>query len=137
MNREYLNFFLQRADSGMVINLSQKILDEHAVQLIQKPVAQTLHLPINDPVVCSRFYGGEILVTSAIVKVNDCKGWAMGMDAEEDMVYHIAVLDGAWAADVERPAIGRLAEMGQNAHQNDCQQEAGRVNTTRVAFDLM
>lgn len=137
MNREYLNFYLQQADSGSVVTLSKKIRAEHAVQVIQKPIAQTLLLPVHDPVVSGRFYGGEILVTSAIVKVNDCKGWAMGMDSEEDIVCHIAILDGAWAADIERLAIGMLAEQGQKSHQKDCRQEAAQVDTTRVAFDLM
>ncbi|MBU1138898.1 MAG: phosphonate C-P lyase system protein PhnG [Proteobacteria bacterium] len=137
MNREELNFYLQQADLRGVADLSHRIEAEQQVLLIQKPMAQTLLLPVQDPVASGSFYGGEILVTSVIVRVNGCDGWAMVMDEEEDLAFHIAVLDGAWAAGLERSAIEQLAWQGRVGHEQRCREQAAEIDKTRVSFDLM
>lgn len=137
MHREELNFYLQQADQGMITDLSRRIQAEQEVFLIQKPMAQTLLLPVHDPVVSGSFYGGEVLVTSVLVRVNDCEGWAMVMDEEDDLAFDIAVLDGAWAAGIERIAIELLAGQGRDGHEQKCREQAAEIDRTRVSFDLM
>ncbi len=137
MNREDLNFYLQQTEPEQIIKLSTKIQAQHNVETLQRPVAQTLLLPVNDPVNHGKFYGGEILVVSVIVRVNQCEGWAMTMDTEQDTVFHMAVLDGAWASGIEQRAIAELVRSGKNNHHNRCCKEAAEVNATRVNFDLM
>lgn len=137
MQRELLNFALQQVDRTLLAELSHRIQAEHQVRLIQKPTAQTLLLPVHDPVVNGTFFGGEVLVTSVIVRVNECEGWSMVMDEDGELAIHVAVLDGAWAAEVERGAVEELAMLGQQSHEQHCRRQAGEVAKTRVSFDLM
>lgn len=137
MNREDLNFYLQQVDSDAVFSLGQKIKWCAEVQIVQQPTEQTLMLPVADPVNQGSFYGGEALVTSAIVRVNKSEGWAMVMDRQEGLALNIAILDGAYAAGVEEKAIVFLAKKGKEIHEKNIKKVEKQVAATRVSFDLL
>jgi len=82
MQREALNFLLQKADFSALRELYKKIKKEHEIVVLQSPTQQTLLQPIHDPISQGEFYGGEILVTTTVVTVGNQsnKGWAMVMD---------------------------------------------------------
>ncbi|MCF8056390.1 MAG: phosphonate C-P lyase system protein PhnG [Desulfocapsa sp.] len=137
MNREELNFFLQQVDSDALFALVQKVQCCSEVQVIQQSTEQTLMLPVTDPVTQGTFYGGEVLVNSAIVRVNTVEGWAMVLDQHPTRALHIAILDGAYAAEVEKEAIVDLAGKGQKLHGQMNKDVDRQVASTRVSFDLM
>lgn len=137
MEREDLNFYLQQADPLALQELCQKVRERTAVTVLQEPTLQTLLLPVADPVSRGAFYAGEVLVTSAIVQVAGSKGWAMVIDEALELAGRIAILDAAFAADIERPAIARLAHDGRVRHAEKTRSLASQVAATRVSFDLM
>lgn len=137
MKREDLNFFLQKAPDGEVYSLCQKIEEVAEVKLIQKPTPQTLLVPVQDPVNNGRFYGGEVLVTSAIVQVNNQRGWAMVMDEDFELSRSVATLDGAFAAGVRKNEIIDLALQGEEILRQEKEIKGEQVEDTRVSFDLM
>ena len=137
MKREDLNFYLQHADLAEVQTISQRIRNMARVELIQQATPQTLMLPVSDPVNRGLFYGGEVLVTSVIVQVNGVNGWAMVMDEGEDLAFDLAVLDGGYAAGIEREEIEDLVGRARGNYAAEMAQIAADVAATRVSFDLM
>jgi len=137
MNREELNFLLQQVEPEKISSLCQQVRKQTDIQIIQQPTEQTLMLPITDPVNQGLFFGGEVLVTSAIVRVNGFDGWSMVLDEYPDLARNIAVLDGAYAANIEQKGIRYLAAQGRKRHEQDLSDTASQVGATRVSFDLM
>lgn len=137
MKRENHNFFLQQAEQDQIYALCQQIKCRADVQVIQRPTAQTLMLPVEDPVNRGSFYGGEVLVSSAIARVNDVDGWAMVMDENPVSALSLAILDAAWAAGVEKKSIGKLVHQGEKRHKQIIKKNETDIRATRVSFDLM
>ncbi len=137
MERESLNFYLQQAEPETLGEVCRNVEKQAVVTLLQEPTVQTLMLPVDDPVNGGGFYAGEVLVTSAIVQVGDSKGWAMVMDENPELATRVAILDAAFAADIERAAITTLVENGRKGYQQRTRTLASQVAATRVSFDLM
>lgn len=137
MKRQYLNFFLQAAPAQELETLCKQIHQEHSVETLQKPTSQTLLLPVSDPINQGSFISGELLVTSAIVKINSENGWAMVMDDQPEKALRIATLDGAFAAGKYVDQILLLALKGKANLELEDEQTNRKVNSTRVAFDLL
>lgn len=137
MEREQLNFFLQQADGAKLAALRGKIEAEAEVELVRKPTAQTLLVPVDDPINGGSFIGGEVLVTSAIVHVNAVAGWAMVMDDMPDLAISVAMLDAAFAAGIRIDEIVLLALRGKDLYEQKNSERNNRVKSTKVAFDLL
>ncbi len=137
MEREELNFFLQQADPDELLALCQKIEGRATVVKVKKPTPQTLLVPVTDPVNGGTFYGGEVLVTSALVQVNGVNGWSMVMDDNPELAQLVAVLDAALAAGIDEEEIVALAGRGQAIWTGRAAEEAAAVRATRVAFELL
>lgn len=137
MEREQLNFYLQQVDGSELFSLRNRIEHDAKVELIQKPVSQTLLVPVKDPINRGSFYSGEVLVSSAIVQVNSINGWSMVMDDDPELAVTIAVLDGAFSADVRKDEIIELARQGMEQIQARETEQNARINATRVNFDLL
>ncbi len=137
INREELNHFLQHTDSTDLKELVDKVICKHQIELIQKPSPQTLLVPVHDPVSNTEFYAGEVLVTAALVTVEKENGWGMAMDDNSELALQLAILDGAWAAQLYLSEIRELAKDGKRnlMLSQDCEQEM--VAETRVSFDLL
>ena len=137
MEREDLNFYLQKVPEPELVALCDKIALESRVIHIQKPTQQTLLIPVKDPITGGKFISGEALVTSAIVQVNGVNGWSMVMDQNSEIARAIATLDGAFSADIYTEQIVGLAGKGKNALEEELAVENSKVEDTRVSFDLL
>lgn len=137
MEREHLNFYLQQADGTELAALCTRIEAEAEVELLRKPTAQTLLVPVHDPVNGGSFIGGEVLVTSAIVQVNAVGGWAMVMDDNPTLAVSVATLDAAFAAGIRIDEIVLLALRSKDLHDRKVSARNSRVRGTKVAFDLL
>jgi alpha-D-ribose 1-methylphosphonate 5-triphosphate synthase subunit PhnG len=137
MEREQLNYYLQHAGLDELLVL-QKHIEEHAnVELIQKPIAQTLLVPVRDPINQGSFISGEVLTTSAIVQVSEVNGWSMVLDQNHELAVAVAIMDGAFAAGIDKDEIIALARRGKENIEKEHAQLNARVKATRVAFDLL
>jgi alpha-D-ribose 1-methylphosphonate 5-triphosphate synthase subunit PhnG len=137
MEREEINFFLQHADLDDLAALCRKIEGLARVLEVKKPTPQTLLVPVTDPVNGGTFYGGEVLVTSALVQVDGANGWSMVMDDNPELAYLVAVLDAAIAAGIALGEIYALAGRGQAVWTARAEQDTAAVRATRVAFELL
>lgn len=137
MEREQLNYCLQQAAEDEIFALHRRVEEQATVELIQKPVAQTLLVPVRDPINSGSFISGEVLTTSAIVQVNKVNGWAMVMDVNNELAIALAVLDGAFAAEILKEQVVALARQGEAAVEHQRAELNAKVKATRVAFDLL
>lgn len=137
MEREQLNYYLQHTDGKDIDSIQISIEEQATVELIQKPTAQTLLVPVQDPITGGTFYGGEVLVTSAIAKVDGINGWAMVLDDTPQRAVSIAVLDAAFAAGILQQEIIALGLQGKEKLDQEQSKLNGNVQATRVAFDLL
>lgn len=137
--REELNFILQRADKKELRKLYKQIKEENVVKILLAPVQQTLLQPIFDPISKGEFYGGEILVTTAIVSIGSkgSKGWAMVQDDNEKVSLHIAVCDAAFGAGYFTKEIENLVKETKKTMQINQKFINQKINATKVSFDLM
>ncbi|MDD3506745.1 MAG: phosphonate C-P lyase system protein PhnG [Sulfurimonas sp.] len=140
MQREDLNYILQKAEFNALEELYNKIKNELSIVVLQSPVQQTLLQPIYDPINKGEFYGGELLVTTTIIQVgNDAssRGWAMVQDDNEKLSLYIAVCDGCFGAGFFVNEIETLAAKTVQNIQKMQKERNKKVNATKVNFDLM
>lgn len=137
IQREDLNYYLQKASAISRNKLCRNIETAARVTTIQQPTVQTLMLPISDPIDHGSFYCGEVLVTSAIMRVNTTNGWAMIMDEEPDIARQVAMLDAAFAANIMRSEILGLVGEGKLNYERETCRMAAKTKKTKVSFDLM
>ncbi len=137
MEREQLIYYLQNVAREDLTHLQQRIENQARVELIQKPVSQTLLVPVRDPINEGSFISGEVLVTSAIVQVDGTNGWGMVMDDNQDLAITVAIMDGAFAAGVCREQVVELAMSGRQNVEKEHASLNAQVQTTKVSFDLL
>lgn len=137
MEREQLNYYLQHVALDDLLALQQRIEEQTNVELIQKPIAQTLLVPVRDPINEGSFISGEMLTTSAIVQVNKVNGWSMVMDVNHELAVAVAIMDGAFAAEIYQEEVVVLARRGKEKIEEEHAQLNARVKATKVAFDLL
>lgn len=137
MNREELNFFIQKSPFMERNELRVQIEKQATVALIQKPSPQTLLVPVKDPINGGEFLGGEVLVTSSIVQVDGVNGWAMVMDDNPELAQTVAIIDGAYAAGIFVDAIQALCQKGRQYVLDEKEKERLDVTGTKVEFDLL
>lgn len=137
MEREQINEKLQYLSLDELSELCRTIEDNARVEHIQKPTPQTMLLPVDDPITGGSFYSGEILVTSAITRVNGCNGWSMVLDDNAGRAESIAIIDAAFAAGLYQAEIATLVEQGNLRKRDADTRERLQTEATRVAFDLL
>ncbi len=137
ISREDINDLLQELEATDLAPVVDQIQKKAEIRILQNPTQQTLMVPVGDPVSNTDFYCGEVLTTSAVVQVEGHNGWAMVLDNKPDLTLAIAILDGAWAADLHKDSIRRLilAATVKRVRQQEQQAKAGQATT--VHFDLM
>lgn len=137
MEREQLNFYLQQVSQNDLDHLCSRIKNIATIEVIQKPTSQTLMVPVKDPINNGSFFGGEVLVTSAIVRVNYSNGWSMVLDENGNKALSIAILDGAYSGNLLKEEVVQLALVGRSSIENVRAERNARVHSTKVSFDLL
>jgi alpha-D-ribose 1-methylphosphonate 5-triphosphate synthase subunit PhnG len=137
MNREDLNFMLQKANFENLKNLYEKISKTYEIKVLQAPVEQTLLIPIKDPISGGEFYAGEVLTTTSIVQVDSHKGWAMVQDFNEELSLYISVCDACFGAGYFIDEIESLVKETLENLEKFQKEMNKKINSTRVSFDLM
>ena len=84
------------------------------------------------------FNVGEVLVTSAEVRVEDTIGYSMIMETDEQKALDCAFLMGIYEAGLpQRKEIESLADKIESNITRQLQEEREVVNSTRVNFEVM
>lgn len=137
MEREQINETLQYLPLDELTEFCRTVAGRALIEHVRKPTPQTMLLPVTDPITGGAFYGGEILVTSAISRVNGHNGWSMVLDDRPELAEAIALIDGAFAAGLYLTEIAELVLRGQSLKNIADTEERAKTESTRVVFDLL
>ncbi len=138
IQREDLNYILQKAKVKKLKEIYTKIDKQLGVTVLSQPSSQTLLIPVKDPISGGEFYAGEVLVTSTIVEVDKNKGWSMVQDENEKLSLYIATFDAVFDNEEEfRNEIIQLCKETNKHIENEKSILNKKINSTKVSFDLM
>ncbi len=137
MKREDINSLAQLVKIEELKKLYEKIDREYKVQVLSTPTEQTLLVPVIDPISKGTFYAGEVLVTSTIIQVEKTKGWSMVMDSNDELSLYVATFDACFEANIYKEEIVDILEKAKKQNDEKTKVINQKVNSTRVAFDLL
>ena len=96
MNRKRISRILAKADAAKVAELAHEIEQKYAIIIIKEPRKTLTMIRMREPVKSSLFHLGEVIVTEAIVSVEDIKGMAVLLGDQPEKTLHMAILDAAY-----------------------------------------
>ena len=135
MEKRRLFKILAKAEREEVGCLAKKIKDKYSVTIIKKPEKTLAMIKMREPVKESLFYLGEVIISEAVVMLDDVKGTAVTMGDDFDKVTNMAVIDAACNKGVfeDYAALEQLEEKQLLAEQR----ENAMFMKTKVNFHSM
>ncbi|MGD9066198.1 MAG: phosphonate C-P lyase system protein PhnG [Desulfobacterales bacterium] len=125
----------QTADIAPLAEEMRQVID-HCV--IKPPQMELVMFQAEESVEKIDFNVGEVLVTSAEVRVEDAIGYSMIMDTDKQKALDCALLMGIYEAGLpQMKEIEKLAEILHEKMTQQLQEEREIVNSTRVNFEVM
>jgi alpha-D-ribose 1-methylphosphonate 5-triphosphate synthase subunit PhnG len=125
----------ETADIAPLAEEMRQVID-HCV--IKAPQMELVMFQAEESVEKIDFNVGEVLVTSAEVRVEDAIGYSMIMDTDKQKALDCALLMGIYEAGLpQMKEIEKLAEILHEKMTQQLQEEREIVNSTRVNFEVM
>jgi phosphonate C-P lyase system protein PhnG len=138
MTKEKVFEVLMQGDSREISSVSEKLKVNIPYTVIKKPSQELIMFQAEESVEKIDFNVGEVLITSAEVRVGDSIGWSMIMSMDEDRALNCAFLMGVYEADLpQKKTVEELACRLLRKMENDLRKEREIVSSTRVNFEIM
>ena len=93
MEKKQLFRILAKADRDILIAFANKIEQEGTIRILKEPERTLTMIKLREPVRNSFFYLGEVMVTEAIVELDQVKGMAVTMGSDYEKTLAMAVID--------------------------------------------
>ena len=138
MLKEKIFEIIMQGDPSDIAPLADRMrhIIEHRV--IKSPQQELVMFQIEESVEKIDFNVGEVLVTSAEVRVEDTIGYSMIMETDEQKALDCAFLMGIYESGLpQRKEIESLADKIESNITQQLQQEREVVSSTRVNFEVM
>jgi alpha-D-ribose 1-methylphosphonate 5-triphosphate synthase subunit PhnG len=138
MLKEDIFEIIMQGDPDDISQLADRMRQIIQYQVIKPPRLELVMFQAEESVEKIDFNVGEVLVTSAEVRVNDTIGYSMIMETDEQKALDCALLMGIYEAGLpEMKEIEHLAERMHNDMVRQLQVEREMVSSTRVDFEIM
>lgn len=118
--------------------LAEKITNGNEIKILQKPETCMTMLQAIDSVGHTPFYAGEVLMTEAVVSINEAAGFGFVLENDPTRALCMAIIDAALQAHVkeEREIRQKLAD--EEKHILELRQkEQALIAATKVRFAIM
>ena len=102
MKKKRLFQILSNLEEIKVLEYAAEIKEEAEIIIIKNPEKSLAMIKMREPVKSSLFYIGEVIITEAIVLVNNNKGMAVTMGDNYEKTLSMAIIDGAINAGIFR-----------------------------------
>jgi phosphonate C-P lyase system protein PhnG len=138
MNREQVFETLMGGDHATIAPVAEAIRGGVAHTVVKKPRQELYMFQAEENVEKINFNVGEVLVTSAEVRVGDCIGYSAVMSLNEDLALDCALLMGVYEAGL--PGKDRVEELARSLAAMAAarrREERAIIESTRVKFELM
>ncbi|WP_215827912.1 phosphonate C-P lyase system protein PhnG [Pelorhabdus rhamnosifermentans] len=117
---------------------AEMIAARHDIKVLQQPETCMTMMQALDSVGHTPFYVGEILMTEAVVSINEATGFGFALEDEPVRALCIAIIDAAFTAHIEEEVeIRHIVAAEEQRILKRQQQEAALVAATQVRFDIM
>ena len=138
MKKEEIFEILMQAESADIAPLASEYRKTVPYTVIKPPQQELIMFQAEESVEKIDFNVGEILVTSAEVRVNDSIGYSMIMDLDEDKALDCALIMGVYEAALpQHPVIEEMVRALAAKSNAILQEEREIVGSTVVNFELM
>jgi len=129
---------LMQGDASDIAHLANMLRESIACEIVKGPMQELVMFQVEESVEKIDFNVGEILVTTAEVRVNDVIGYGMVMDVDEQKATDCAFLMAVYESrSPEMQAVENLAEALARKTEKRMQEEKEIVSSTRVQFEVM
>ncbi|PAQ15779.1 phosphonate C-P lyase system protein PhnG [Bacillaceae bacterium SAOS 7] len=138
MNRKRRTEVLIRSTSDIAKQLAAVIIGNYKISTLSEPSHGLVMVKVRETAQQQLFYLGEVFVTEARVKVAGQIGVGMVVGDQQELAYHLAVIDAAYEAslpETEQWSTCLLEEEQIISEQKIA--EANRVHRTKVSFETM
>jgi phosphonate C-P lyase system protein PhnG len=129
---------LMQGDPEDLAVLAEQLREKIPHQVLKAPTQELVMFQMEESVEKVDFNVGEILVTSAEVRVKDAIGYAMVMAADGAKALDCALLMGIYEAGLpEAQSVAELVELLDRKRRDALRMERECVSATRVHFEVM
>lgn len=138
MTKEEIFEVLMQAEAGQIQPLAETLGRTIPHHVLKGPAQELIMFQAEESVEKIDFNVGEILVTTARIKVNDAIGFAMVMDMDEEKAQGAALLIGIIEANLpESDQIRDLVAGLKDYQLGQLREEREIISSTRVNFEVM
>lgn len=95
MDKKRLFRIMNRADRKVIMEFASEVSIRNHVVVVKKPKKSLAMVKMREPVKESLFYVGEVIVTDAIVSIDNTTGRAVAMGDDFDKTLAMAIIDAA------------------------------------------
>ena len=118
-------------------DLAEMIATKHEIKVLQQPETCMTMMQAIDSVGHTPFYVGEVLMTEAVVSIDDVSGFGFVIEDDPVRALCMASIDAALAAKVaEETEIKRIIAAEEDCVNSRRKHEAILVAKTRVHFAI-
>ncbi|MFC5447423.1 phosphonate C-P lyase system protein PhnG [Paenibacillus aestuarii] len=138
MKRKQRTEILVAGSPDLAVSLANDILSRYQVEVIEKPNHGLVMTQVRETAQKSLFYLGEVLVTECKVRTNGAVGIGIVKGDQPELAYHLAVIDAAYAAELEETAAWSAALLAEGERiQAERLALHAKVMRTKVDFETM
>ena len=138
MSRKKVFEMLMQGDKSKIAECASKLRKTIPFTILKKPAQELVMFQVEESVEKMDFNVGEVLVTSAEVRVNDSIGYSMVMDLDDQKALDCAFLMGVYDAELEeKTIIDALVEDFRIETIQKMKEEREIISSTRVNFEIM
>lgn len=138
MRKEKIFKIIMQGETTDIAPLADRMRQSIDHRVIKPPQQELVMFQAEESVEKIDFNVGEVLVTSAEVRVKDTIGYSMIMETDKQKALDCALLMGIYEAGLPQMIeIEKLAEIMLRKMTRQLQEEREIVNSTRVNFEVM
>lgn len=138
MNREEIFGVIMQAKAEQIRPAAEALRRSVPHRIVKEPAQELVMFQAEESVEKIDFNVGEILVTTARVRVNESIGFAMVMDTHQEKALDAALLMGIYEAGLpEAEQVEALAAGLKDYQQGRLREEREIISATRVNFEVM
>jgi phosphonate C-P lyase system protein PhnG len=138
MRKEQIFEIIMQGDPSDIAALAARMRQSVQHHVTKPPQQELVMFQVEESVEKIDFNVGEVLVTSAEVRIADAIGFSMIMDTDKQKALDCALLMGIYEAGLpQMTEVENLAELLQRKMTRQLQEEREIISTTRVNFEVM
>ena len=138
MLKEKIFEIIMQGDASDISPLAERLRQSIHHRVFKPPQQELVMFQVEESVEKIDFNVGEVLVTSAEVRVEDAIGYSMIMETDEQKALDCALLMGIYEAGLpQMKEIESLVEIMYQKMIEQLREEKEIVSSTRVNFEVM